>query len=316
MMDADLKYPSPVKNVIEKRDGLTELLRGFPCLENEGWLNEGFTFGDIQRIIFAEGKSGYMNILKGEVQFRALFDRGRLVDLVWKNRPLERRLGQILLKNRAITEETLNDALNLSGSANRRLGSVLLSLDSIPPDRIEKLLDLHLSETLSLLFSPNGGKYEFKEEEVKKDGMMFDPFIKKFQLQGNSPWLENMVNAYLVDTQVENLKFLPCGLPIHNPSLLISSRRFEVVLSVLKDIFEYILLDAPPLFLADAATLSQYSDATLLVLKSGSTRPEEAKKAVDILNGAGAHIIGAVLNGVDLKRDKYYYKKYYGKDKE
>ncbi len=313
MIDADLKFPSLGKSLTHNGNGLTELLKEFPSFEKNGWFNEEFSFSDVQRLIFAEGKSGVMTILKGEKQFQALFDQGRLVDLCWRNRPPERRLGQILLRNKAIEEETLKDALELAQSAKRRMGSVLLSLHSVPPERVEKLLDLHLSETISLLYSDKNGKYEFREMKVEKDSLIFSALLEKFHLQGDSPWLEKKIKNYLVDTGVENLMFLPSGSPIQNPLPLIASRRFEVILSVLKDIFDYILLDSPPIFLADAVTLSQYSDGNLLVFMAGRTRPENAKKALDILNGAGSYIAGVILNGMEMKKHiDYYYGKYYG----
>jgi Mrp family chromosome partitioning ATPase len=316
MIDADLKFPSLSKTLSHNGNGLTELLKEFPSFKNNGWFNEEFSFGDVQRLIFAEGKSGIMTILKEEKQFQALFDQGRLVDLCWQNRPPERRLGQILLRNKAIEEETLKDALELARSAKRRMGSVLLSLYSVPPERVEKLLDLHLSETISLLYSDRNGRYEFTERKVERDGLIFGSLLEKFHLQGNSPWLEKWIKNYLVNTEVENLMFLPSGSPIQNPLPLIASRRFEVILSVLKDKFDYILLDSPPIFLADAVTLSQYSDGNLLVLMAGRTRPENAKKALDILNGAGSYIAGVILNGIDMKKNiDYYYGKYYGNER-
>ncbi|WAC08638.1 MAG: Wzz/FepE/Etk N-terminal domain-containing protein [Thermodesulfobacteriota bacterium] len=306
IVDADFKKPSLTNVFTQKNRGITEFLREFPSLENKGILNNAFSFGDIQRIIFTRGKSGKVKIVKGNKDFLALFDRGNMVDLCWENRPPEKRLGQILLRTKAIEKESLDDALDLAKSANRRVGSVLLSMGSVSPERMENLLTLHLSETLNLLFSPEEGFYEFTEGEIKKDGLVVESFMDKFQLQGNAPWLEKKISGLLVDTETVNLFLLPSGPPLHNPLPLISSRGFEVLLSMCRDIFDYILLDGPPLFMADAPVLSQYSDGSILVVKAGVTKPEEAKKAVEILKAAGAPIMGVVLNEVDRKKSKYW----------
>ncbi|HJX32429.1 MAG TPA: GNVR domain-containing protein [Thermodesulfobacteriota bacterium] len=313
IVDADFKKPSLSHAFAQKNQGVTEFLRDFPCLENKGVLNDTFSFGDIQRIIFTRGKSGRVKIVKGDKNFLALFDRGAMIDLCWGNRPIEKRLGQILLRTKAIEKESLDDALDLAKSANQRIGSVLLSMGSVAPERMENLLNLHLSETLNLLFSSEEGFYEFTEGEIKKDGLVVESFMDKFQLQGNSPWLEKNIRSLLVNTETENLFLLPSGPPLHNPLPLISSRGFEVVLSMCRDLFDYILLDGPPLFMADAPVLSQYSDGSILVVKAGVTRPEEAKKATETLKAAGAPIIGVVLNGIDRKKSKYYYY-YFGKN--
>lgn len=314
MIDADLKLPALGQTVAHTGEGLSEFLQAFPAFESEGYLNDAFSFGDVQRLLYAEGKSGTLAVVKGNKRFEAMFDRGRLMDLCWQNRPPERRLGQILLRNQAIAEDTLNDALVLAQSAHRRMGSVLLSLHSVAPEKVEDLLDLHVSETMALLNSPEEGRYQFSEGRVEKEGILFGSLIAKFHLQGDSPWLQQKISAFLVDTERETLKFLPGGVPLQNPLPLISSRRFEVLLSILKNNFDFILLDAPPLFLADAASLSQYAESTILVLMSGRTRPEHAKRAVEVLRASGTYISGVVLNGLESKGGASYYSdRYHGK---
>ena len=72
------------------------------------------------------------------------------------------------------------------------------------------------------------------------------------------------------------------------------------------------LLDCPPLLsVTDAAILSQKSDGVVLIIQAGVTPRQMVENAVNKLRQVGAHILGAVLNGVDLQRNSYYYSSYY-----
>ncbi|MDY6862669.1 MAG: hypothetical protein SV062_06735, partial [Thermodesulfobacteriota bacterium] len=130
--------------------------------------------------------------------------------------------------------------------------------------------------------------------------------------QVDTPYLEKKVNTFIADTGIENLKLLSGGESVPNPFALITSRRFETILSICKNNFDYILMDSPPIFIADSIVLSRYSDGTIFVIRSDKTRPTQAKKAFEILKGSGANVLGVVLNGVDPTRGRYSYYYNYG----
>jgi capsular exopolysaccharide synthesis family protein len=127
-----------------------------------------------------------------------------------------------------------------------------------------------------------------------------------------SPELE--ISSYLRNTNVENLQLITCGsLPASRPELL-GSRRVEELLDRLKEMADVVIFDSPPvLTVADAAVLSKQVDGVVLVTYAGRTGRELASQAVLDLQGVGANLLGAVLNGAtnsDWRRRHYYYQYY------
>jgi capsular exopolysaccharide synthesis family protein len=110
---------------------------------------------------------------------------------------------------------------------------------------------------------------------------------------------------------VPNLWVLPAGLRPPNPADLLSSPTMEKVLLELRQRFEHVVLDSPPLLLmTDATILSTLVDGVVLVVEGGVTARGALVRAQKILESAGGKILGTVVNKFDLTRDGYY--GYYG----
>lgn len=109
----------------------------------------------------------------------------------------------------------------------------------------------------------------------------------------------------------KNLVLLTSGKIPPNPSEMLSSKTMGNLLETLKESFDYIILDTPPVqVVTDSQILSTKADGTILVVRSEKTKRESVQNAVNLLKKVNANIIGTVLNGVDSSRNKYYY--YYG----
>ena len=92
-----------------------------------------------------------------------------------------------------------------------------------------------------------------------------------------------------------------------NPAELLSSSNMEKLTRELRQNFEHLVLDSPPLLMVtDATVLSTLVDGVLLVVESGTTARGALIRARRILENAGGKILGAVLNKADLRRDGYY----------
>lgn len=112
----------------------------------------------------------------------------------------------------------------------------------------------------------------------------------------------------------KNLVLLTSGKIPPNPSEMLSSKAMGNLLETLKESFDYIILDTPPVqAVTDSQILSTKADGTILVVRAEKTKKDSVQNAVNLLKKVNANIIGTVLNGMDISRNKYYY--YYGEGK-
>jgi capsular exopolysaccharide synthesis family protein len=103
-------------------------------------------------------------------------------------------------------------------------------------------------------------------------------------------------NPPLAATEIDHLQVLPAGEDAPNPADLLSSKRMNEIIGVLKARATYVLFDAPPILAAsDAALLGVKVDGVLIVLKSGQSRRDATTRAREALDRVHARIIGSVL---------------------
>ena len=114
------------------------------------------------------------------------------------------------------------------------------------------------------------------------------------------------------ETGVEGLWLLTGGTHCPNPTALLSSRRFETILASLRERFDWIVFDTPPILpVSDATICASGATHVVLVVDSGSTSRRAAMAALDRLAEASANVAGVVLNRVALEAHPYYYSPYY-----
>lgn len=113
-------------------------------------------------------------------------------------------------------------------------------------------------------------------------------------------------------TDIKNLDLLTCGPVPPNPAELLSSRSMEELLVDIYSDYDLVVFDTPPLLaVTDAQVLANQCDGTVLVLSSGTTEIDSAKKAKDLLDTTKGKLLGVILNNREIKDTSYYY--YYGK---
>lgn len=116
-------------------------------------------------------------------------------------------------------------------------------------------------------------------------------------------------------TTVQNLCVLPAGLIPPNPAELLGSKRCEDFFATLGQNFDWVILDSPPvLAVADASILANTATGVVFVVGADQTSRQAARAALEQLQAVQAHVIGAVLNRVDLEKNPYYYSAYYRKE--
>jgi capsular exopolysaccharide synthesis family protein len=103
---------------------------------------------------------------------------------------------------------------------------------------------------------------------------------------------------------VPGLAVLPCGPLPPNPAEVLMAPQFGDALQALRQRYDYVLIDSPPLLaVTDPGIISPRVDGTLLVLRPGNNNRAAAQRAKDILAGLGGKLLGVVVNGTG-SRDK------------
>ena len=151
------------------------------------------------------------------------------------------------------------------------------------------------------------------------DGDMRRPCIHKlFNIEVHSGGLVTYLTggegwSHLVrPTGLVNLDCLVCGPVPPNPSELLSSDRMQTLILEAMAEYQFVLIDAPPLLnVTDGRILATMVDGALLVVRGGYTPQELVQRAQLHVRDVGAHLIGVVLNDVDVRHNGYY-QSYYG----
>jgi polysaccharide biosynthesis transport protein len=114
-------------------------------------------------------------------------------------------------------------------------------------------------------------------------------------------------------TAVPGFSLLSRGSIPPNPTDLLGSSKMKEVLAALRERFDFVLIDTPPaLAISDTAVLSVLCDGIVLVLRNQSTTTDSAQHVIERLQAVGARILGAVLNGIDIRDPNYAdYRHYY-----
>ena len=115
-------------------------------------------------------------------------------------------------------------------------------------------------------------------------------------------------------TEVERLYAISSGPLPPNPAELLGSNKMVSLLNLAAEKFDQVIVDGPPVLgLADAPLLGSITDATVLVVESGSTRRDFARSAVKRLNHTRSRLIGGILTKMDARGHGYgyYHNEYY-----
>ncbi len=131
------------------------------------------------------------------------------------------------------------------------------------------------------------------------------------------------LSTYLAGTSdIENIiqqgplprmSILTAGPLSPNPSELLSSKRLGDLIETMKQRYDMIILDSPPLMtVSDGVILSSVVEGTILVTKAASTTYDIAMRAIKSLRDIKANLLGVVINSIDLRKEEYYYYRYYG----
>jgi len=119
-----------------------------------------------------------------------------------------------------------------------------------------------------------------------------------------------------------NLDIINSGPAPHNPAEILGSKKMKEFIKLMKEKYDMILFDTPPLLaVTDAAALARETDGVLIVASAGTTKANALKPVSEFLLSVGVKIFGVILNNYDIRgshggySSSYQYG-YYGYDSE
>lgn len=125
---------------------------------------------------------------------------------------------------------------------------------------------------------------------------------------------QTQLKEVICSTDIKNLFVILPGPVPPNPAELLGNQYFTTMLKVLRDVYDYILIDSPPLGLViDSAIIAKECDGSILVIETGVISYRFAQEVKSQLEKTGCPILGTILNKVDRQHGGKYYGKYYGK---
>ena len=118
---------------------------------------------------------------------------------------------------------------------------------------------------------------------------------------------EIKLSRYVIKTKIKNIDLIPTGPTPPNPIELLSSKSNEELIKGLKNHYDIIILDCPPILgISDTSVMLKYSDANLVVVSNGKTQYELLEKSKKAFETANSKITGVVINKANVKRTGYY----------
>lgn len=125
------------------------------------------------------------------------------------------------------------------------------------------------------------------------------------------------VNDLLQPWGEDNLYVLTSGQIPPNPSELLGSDEMKQLITRLEEVFDTVIIDAPPLLpVTDAAVLSQHVGGVVVIVGSQKLRSQELEKSLKALEMVGSTVLGIVLNQLPVKGPDAYTYSYYSQTHE
>ena len=208
--------------------------------------------------------------------------------------------------NRHVTENFRSMLSYLKINDQTKNSNVFLLTSTVPSEGKS-----FISSNLALSFASNG------EKVLLLDGDLRLPNVaKSLQLENESGVLdyiqgEGTFDSYIVKEVYPNLDVLPSGGKAKNPTAILNDNKFESMLLQLRDRYDKIIIDSPPLAaVSDSLNIVPLVDAIIYIIKYDSVKKSLANSCIRRLWESKTPLLGAVLNNVSLGLSNYYYSQY------
>ena len=191
----------------------------------------------------------------------------------------------------------------------------VIAMTSSVPNEGKSSVSLSLSRTLA----ESGKKILMVDADLRKSVM-----AARYHIQGIDKGLSHYltgqaeVEDIIYETEVERLCITVAGPLSPDPTSILDSEQFEQFIENVRDMFDYVIIDAPPLgVVIDAVIIGKYTDGAVIVIEQGVIKRKIVQDVIKQLKRGEVRIFGAVLNKVDERIGAYgnyeYKYSYYGK---
>lgn len=162
---------------------------------------------------------------------------------------------------------------------------------------------------LAMVFSQEGKKVLLVDADLRKPsihymyGLVNDCGLCNFLIG------QKDINA-IIRSVYPNIDVITSGLTPPNPPELLGSVQMSDFISEVREQYDVVVFDTPPvLAVTDATLIANQSDGCLLVVRVKKNDVKDVIKVKEQLHFAGANLLGAVINGKKQVKNEYYYKK-------
>lgn len=210
---------------------------------------------------------------------------------------LVRTKGQIV----KITEEYYNSIRTNIQFSGKGLKTIVIT--SVQPGEGKSTTSVNLA----ISFAKTGYKTLLIDADTRNSVLS-----GTFKADGSYKGLTHFLSGHtelpeiICETSVDNLAVIPSGPVPPNPTTLLQNNYFDTMMDLMKQIYDYIIIDTPPIGLViDAALIAQKADASILVTEAGAVKRHFIKKAREQMEQSGTPFLGIILNKVGSTVDSY-----------
>lgn len=171
-----------------------------------------------------------------------------------------------------------------------------------------------ISANLAIAYAQAGYKTLLMDGDMRKPTQHY--LFNSPNIDGLSNLIINKtyIKKAVYNTEIDNLDLITSGPIPPNPSELIGSLQFQKVLEELNEVYDFVVIDTPPVnTVTDAQLYAEISGYVALVVNVKSNERKAVLKSKELIQKTGAKILGVVLNKTEHDKSSSYYA-YYGEE--
>ncbi|WP_129408534.1 GumC family protein [Marinitoga lauensis] len=168
------------------------------------------------------------------------------------------------------------------------------------------------SANLAISYAQNGLKTLLLDLDMRKPRVEKALGLERFNIGVVNHILKGVPIERITQNYMENLDVIPVGPIPPNPTALLTSKKFGELINKLKEKYDKIVIDLPPILAAaDALIVSKHADGLILVVRAGKTQKHSLKVALENIITSDTNLLGLIINDINEKSSNYYYYYYY-----